>query len=69
MKPNIIDSVKESDRTNKKIEEAVNKGVAVALMGNAAAAAKIMQDAGVPRHVSSRVLLHPQLRRATDWKK
>jgi len=46
----------------------VNKGLATALLGDLRTAVKLMSDAGVPPAVVARVVLHPQQRRASDWK-
>lgn len=47
---------------------AVNKGLATALLGDLRSGVKLMSDAGVPPAVVARVVLHPQRRRASDWK-
>lgn len=46
---------------------AVEKGLAAALLFGINAGARTMRDAGVPITVALRVLLHPELRRASDW--
>lgn len=58
----------ESFRDNKRIEAAVNRGLAVASLKGVAAAAAFMREAGVPLGVSARVLVNPEQRRASDWK-
>lgn len=55
-------------RVDKKLDSAINKGLAAAMLANVPAGLKIMSDQGVPPEVISRVILSPQQRRATDWK-
>jgi len=55
-------------RSNKEIEAAVNRGLAVAMMDDMLQGANVMRHQGVPAHVVNRVLLVPTLRRSTDWK-
>jgi len=47
---------------------AVNRGLATALLVDLRSGVKVMSDAGVPPAVVARVVLHPQRRRASDWK-
>jgi hypothetical protein len=56
-----------SIRSNKEIEAAVNRGLAASMLNGVAVGAEIMKAAGVPLHVSSRVLGNPNQRRDTDW--
>ena len=56
-----------SIRTNKDIEMAVNRGLAASMLNGMAVGAEIMKAAGVPLHVSTRVLANPDQRRGTDW--
>lgn len=56
------------DRSDKDIEAAVNRGIAVALLEGIPAGAKIMFEAGVPMDVSTRVLVNQLKRRSSDWK-
>lgn len=56
-----------SIRANKDIEMAVNRGLAASMLDGVAAGAAIMKDAGVPLHVSTRVLSHANQRRDSDW--
>ena len=56
-----------SIRTNKDIEMAVNRGLAASMLNGMAVGAEIMKAAGVPLHVSTRVLGNPNQRRDTDW--
>ena len=53
-------------RSNWEIEEAVNRGLAVALFEGISAGARVMSAEGVPLEVSARVLGNHK-RRATDW--
>jgi hypothetical protein len=55
-------------RLDKRLDLAVNKGLAAALLDGIAEGVRIMGRAGVPRNVISRVFLAPTRRRATDWK-
>lgn len=56
------------DRRDTKLEAAVNKGLAAALLIDVPAGIKIMNDEGVPPEVRARVIFNPQQRRVTDWK-
>ena len=55
-------------RMDKKLEAAVNRGLAAALLTDIRAGVKVMTEEGVPPDVMVRVFLAPQQRRATDWK-
>ena len=59
----------EHERVDMKLDTAVNKGLAAALLVNLDAGVRIMSSGGVPPKVIARVFLAPQLRRATDWKR
>jgi hypothetical protein len=56
------------DRIDSKLDVAVNRGLAAALLVDFPAGVKVMIDQGVPPHVVTRVFLTPQQRRASDWK-
>jgi hypothetical protein len=56
-------------RTDKKLEAAVNRGLAAALLADIRAGMKVMTDEGVPSDVMVRVFLAPRQRRATDWRR
>lgn len=56
------------DRLDTKLEAAVNKGLAAALLVDVPTGIKIMNAAGVPPDVRARVIFDPQKRRSTDWK-
>jgi hypothetical protein len=58
----------EDARLDTKLDAAINKGLAAALLIDVSAGIKIMSDEGVPTEVMLRVLYVPQQRRATDWK-
>jgi len=47
---------------------AVNKGLAAALLVDIQSGVKVMCEAGIPAEVAVRVFLHPEQRRADDWK-
>jgi hypothetical protein len=55
-------------RADKKLDAAVNRGLAAALLFDVSTGVKVMSDQGVPSDVMMRVFLAPQQRRATDWK-
>jgi hypothetical protein len=56
-------------RTDRKLETAVNRGLAAAMLADVRAGIKVMSEEGVPAEVMARVILSPQQRRATDWKR
>jgi hypothetical protein len=56
-----------SDRSNKEIEAAVNRGLAACMLSGVAVGAVVMREGGVPLHVCARVLGSPGQRRASDW--
>jgi len=55
-------------RVDTKLDSAINKGLAAAMLVNVGAGVKVMIDEGVPPEVVTRVFLDPQRRRASDWK-
>jgi len=55
-------------RADKKLDAAVNRGLAAALLFDVPTGVKVMSDQGVPSDVMMRVFLAPQQRRASDWK-
>ena len=55
-------------RVDTRTAVAVNKGLATALLVNIQSGARLMNAAGVPPEVAVRVFLHPERRRASDWK-
>ena len=56
------------DRLDSKLDVAINRGLAAALLVNVQTGIKVMINHGVPPHVATRVFLTPQQRRASDWK-
>ena len=54
-------------RLNNKAATTVEKGIAVALLSNLEAGAKIMKAGGIRVEIALRVLLHPSQRRENDW--
>ncbi len=56
------------DRLDSKLDVAINRGLAAALLVDVQAGVKVMIDHGVPPQVVARVFLTPQQRRASDWK-
>jgi predicted RNase H-like nuclease len=56
------------DRHDTKLDAAVNKGLAAALLIDVPVGIKIMSEGGVPKEVITRVIFSPQQRRSTDWK-
>lgn len=56
-------------RVDKKLEHAVNRGLAAAMLADIRVGMKVMTEEGVPDDVMVRVLLAPGKRRASDWKR
>jgi hypothetical protein len=56
------------ERADSDVEIAVNRGIAAATLGDVADGLRIMEDAGVPKNISIRVLNSKSRRRASDWK-
>lgn len=56
------------ERADSDVEIAVNRGIAAATLGDVADGLKIMEQAGVPKTISARVLSSKSKRRASDWK-
>lgn len=56
-------------RADKKLDAAVNRGLAAALLFDVPTGVRVMSDQGVPSDVMMRVFLAPQQRRDTDWKR
>jgi hypothetical protein len=54
-------------RLDNRLNAAVNRALAAALLVDARAGIKVMIDEGVPPQVAARVILEPRHRRATDW--
>lgn len=54
-------------RLNTGVAIAVDMGLAVAILSNVRAGAKVMRDGGVPFDTALRVLLHPAQRRNSEW--
>lgn len=55
-------------RVDKKLEMAVNKALAAALLDDVRAGVKVLINAGVPPHVAARVFVSTKNRRASDWR-
>jgi hypothetical protein len=72
----IVEAIKEDtvvilpidERADSNVELAVNRGIAAATLGDVADGLRIMEDAGVPKNISIRVLNSKSRRRASDWK-
>jgi|GEM_PF-5006379 hypothetical protein len=56
------------ERTHTDVELAVNRGIAAAVLEGIPEGLKIMEEAGVPKSISVRVLNSKARRRASDWK-
>ncbi len=56
------------ERSHPDVELAVNRGIAVAVLEGVPKALKMMDDAGIPKNISHRVLNSKTRRRASDWK-
>ena len=54
-------------RADKDLAAAVERGLAVALLNGLSAGALAMDVEGIPLSIATRVLLHPERCRATDW--
>jgi hypothetical protein len=63
-----IESINETVRVNLDMEELVNRALAVAYLVGLKAGVEMMREGGVPFHVVTRVMLHPEQRREGDWK-
>lgn len=57
-----------SVRANERMKAAVERGLVAALLNGVSAGVLVMVEEGVPLNVAVRVLLHPERRRATDWR-
>ena len=57
-----------SVRADERMEAAVERGLVAALLNGVSAGVVVMVEEGVPLSVAARVLLHPEQRRATDWR-
>jgi hypothetical protein len=55
-------------RHDKNLDAAVNRGLAAAQLIDIPTGVRIMAEAGVPPEIIARVVLAPQLRRASDWR-
>ncbi len=72
----IVETIKEDtvvvrpidERANADVEIAVNRGIAAAMLGGIPAGLKVMEEGGVPRNITVRVLNSKARRRASDWK-
>jgi hypothetical protein len=58
----------DNHRLDKKLEVAVNRALAAALLVDVRAGAKVLANEEVPPQIATRVLLEPQHRRASDWR-
>ena len=58
-----------AERANPAIEAAVGRGIVAAMWRSVWAGALLMVEEGVPLDVATRVLLHPEQRRSTDWRR
>ena len=56
------------ERSHPDVELAVNRGIAAAVLGGIPEGLKIMEEAGVPKSISVRVLNSKARRRSSDWK-
>jgi hypothetical protein len=72
----IVETIKEDtvvarpidERANADVEIAVNRGIAAAALGGIPEGLKVMEEGGVPRNITVRVLNNKSRRRASDWK-
>jgi len=56
------------ERSHPDVELAVNRGIAAAVLEGIPEGLKIMEEAGVPKSISIRVLNSKARRRSSDWK-
>jgi hypothetical protein len=56
------------ERFDYEVEMAVNRGIAAAALVSFPEALKIMDEAGIPKNISLRVLNSKSRRRASDWR-
>jgi len=56
------------ERSHSDVEVTVNRGIAVAVLEGVPKALKMMDDAGIPKNISLRVLNSKTRRRSSDWK-
>jgi len=56
------------ERMDDGVEIAVNRGIAAAVLDGVPKALEIMQEAGIPKNISLRVLNSKTRRRSSDWK-
>lgn len=56
------------ERSDADVEIAVNRGIAAAALDSVPEGLKIMEEAGVPKSISVRVLNSKTRRRSSDWK-
>jgi hypothetical protein len=56
------------ERSHPDVELAVNRGIAAAVLDGVPEGLKIMEEAGVPKSISVRVLNSKARRRSSDWK-
>ncbi len=54
-------------RMDSKLNAAINRALAAAMLVNVRAGVRSMIKEGVPPEIAARVLFSPQQRRATDW--
>ena len=55
------------ERSHADVELAVNRGIAAAVLEGIPEGLKIMEEAGIPKSISVRVLNSKTRRRASDW--
>ena len=55
------------ERSNAAVEIAVNRGIAAAALDGVPVGLKIMEEEGVPKNISVRVLNSKSRRRSSDW--
>ena len=55
------------ERTHSEIEAVVNRGIAAAVLVGIPRAMELLNEAGIPKNISLRVLNSKTRRRASDW--
>jgi len=71
----VVEAIKEDtvvaepvdERSNSEVEMAVNRGIAAAALEGVPEGLKIMEEAGIPKNISVRVLNSKTRRRSSDW--
>lgn len=66
--PSPMEMIMTVARNDNKLEVAVNRGLAAAMLSGVQAGVRSMIKEGVPPIIAARVLFNPDRRRSTDWR-